>query len=79
MNSKRSPLSFEAAMAELEALVERMERGEQTLEDALRDFKRGVELTRRCQRALNDAEQKVQVLLEKEGSATIESFEGDES
>jgi exodeoxyribonuclease VII small subunit len=79
MSSKRNALGFEAAMAELEALVERMERGDTSLEESLRDFKRGIELTRRCQRALSEAEQKVQILLEKDGAGTTEPFDSDDA
>jgi len=64
---KQEPLDFEAALGELEALVERMEAGETSLEESLRDFERGVELTRNCQQSLRDAEQKVQQLLDKDG------------
>ncbi len=53
---------FESALEELEKLVERMEKGELTLEESLRDFERGIELTRRCQQALQEAEQRVQML-----------------
>ena len=67
MSSKKTPpLNFESAMQELEALVERMEKSELSLEDSLRDFERGVELTRLCQQALRDAELKVQMLVDKD-------------
>lgn len=66
---KRNEPDFEAAIKELESLVERMEQGEQTLEQSLRDFERGVELTRTCQTALKAAEQKVQQLLTHNGEA----------
>jgi exodeoxyribonuclease VII small subunit len=58
---------FEAAMAELEAIVERLEHGDLTLEESLKQFERGVELTRSCQAALKQAEQKVQVLSARPG------------
>ena len=74
---KRAEPDFEAAIRELEALVERMEQGEQTLEQSLRDFERGVELTRTCQQALKEAEQKVQQLLEQNGQAGLVPFEED--
>lgn len=57
---------FEAALEELETLVERMEGGELSLDASLAAFERGIHLTRRCQQALTEAEQRVQVLLEKE-------------
>jgi exodeoxyribonuclease VII small subunit len=64
---KTSTIDFEKALEELETLVERMEQGESSLEDSLKDFERGIELTRSCQAALAEAEQKVQILLEKNG------------
>lgn len=69
---------FEAALAELEALVEKMEQGDLSLDDSLKQFERGVQLTRSCQQALRTAEQKVQVLLEKNGEETLEPLDSDE-
>jgi len=74
--SKKTP-DFEAALAELESLVEQMEQGDLSLDESLKQFERGVELTRACQTALKEAEQKVQILLEKDGQAALESFPGD--
>ena len=71
-------LSFEDALGELESLVERMERGELTLEDSLKSFERGVELTRTCQQALQQAEQKVEILTSQSPDADLEPFESDE-
>ena len=67
--------NFETALAELEQLVEEMEGGELTLEESLRRFERGIELTRGCQKALRAAEQKVKILLEKDPEATPEPFD----
>lgn len=55
-------LKFEAALAELEAIVQNMEDGKLSLEDALADYRRGADLLRRCQFLLGDAEQQIQVL-----------------
>lgn len=57
-----SPLSFEAALAELEELVGRMESGELPLQESLAAYKRGAALLAYCQSALKDAQQQVQVL-----------------
>lgn len=81
MAKKRTPEQtpdFESALAELEALVERMEQGEVSLEESLQLFERGVNLTRTCQQALKAAEQKVQILLEKTPAAEPEDFSGNE-
>jgi exodeoxyribonuclease VII small subunit len=58
------PVDFEQALRDLEALVERLEAGDLTLEQSLNEFERGVALTRRCQQALSDAEQRVKILTE---------------
>ena len=76
--STKTP-DFETALSELEALVEKMERGDLSLDESLRQFERGVQLTRSCQQALKEAEQKVQVLLEKDGQITLEPFEDDDA
>lgn len=65
MAKKKSNNSFEESLAELQALVERMESGKLTLQESLADFAKGIALTRECQSALTNAEQKVQMLLEK--------------
>lgn len=58
----KAPQSFEAAMAELEALVASMEGGQLTLEASLAAYKRGAELLKYCQSALEDAQQQIKVL-----------------
>jgi len=69
----KSP-DFENSLAELEALVAKLEQGDVPLEDALKTFERGVVLTRQCQTALRTAQQKVEVLLTRNGDESIESF-----
>ena len=59
---KQQAPDFEAALAELEAIVQRLEQGELPLEESLRQFERGVVLTRSCQKALQQAEEKIRVL-----------------
>lgn len=56
------PTDFEAALAELEALVLKMEDGALALDDSLRAYQRGVELARICQQKLDAAEEQVRVL-----------------
>ena len=67
----RKSINFETAIEELESLVEEMEQGDISLEDSLKKFERGIELTRTCQKALQEAEQKVQILVEKETGDVI--------
>ncbi|MEQ1484056.1 exodeoxyribonuclease VII small subunit [Methyloglobulus sp.] len=74
MPKKKIVPSFEDALAELEQLVNRLERGDISLEESLQAFERGVNLTRTCQKALQEAEQKVQILIDKNGSQVLESF-----
>jgi exodeoxyribonuclease VII small subunit len=69
------PLDFEQALAELEGLVERLERGDLPLDEALKAFERGVALTRHCQSSLEAAQQKVEILLKRNGQVQIEPFE----
>ena len=59
--------NFEKALEHLEEIVSSMESGELTLEDSLKAFETGIKLTRECQTALKDAEQKVRVLLNENG------------
>ncbi len=68
------PADFEQALAELEGLVERLERGDLPLDEALKTFERGVALTRHCQSALKAAQQKVEILLKRSGEAGVEPF-----
>ena len=74
-------VDFEQALGELEALLERMERGELSLEDSLEHYERGVALGRACQRALDSAEQRIRILAEGQGEdggeSALEPFEHD--
>ncbi|MDP6948543.1 MAG: exodeoxyribonuclease VII small subunit [Arenicellales bacterium] len=66
---------FEKSLKELEAIVERMEAGDQPLETSIKDFERGMTLVRACRESLHQAELKVQKLIEKEGVLESEPFE----
>lgn len=69
-------IDFEKAYQELETLVERMERGDQSLETSLADFERGVALMKHCHGVLKNAEQKVEILVkDNEGLFSTEAFE----
>ncbi|MGH8290485.1 MAG: exodeoxyribonuclease VII small subunit [Steroidobacteraceae bacterium] len=70
---------FEQALAELETLVERLERGDLPLDEALKTFERGVELTRHCQGALKAAQQRVEILLKRNGQPESEPYTAPES
>lgn len=80
-SAKQTPAEtpdFETALAELENIVATLEKGDLSLEAALKNFERGISLTRQCQTALKQAELKVQKLVEKNGQQTLEPFEPEE-
>ena len=58
----KSPQNFEAALAELDSIVGSMESGQMPLEASLAAYRRGTELLKYCQAALDDAQQQVKVL-----------------
>jgi exodeoxyribonuclease VII small subunit len=68
--------SFEEQLGELEKVVERLERGELSLEENVSLFERGVHLSDACKKQLSAAESRVQVLLnpEQEGRVRVEAF-----
>ena len=75
-----SPKKFnlEKSLADLEELVEELESGDLPLEKAMKKFEEGIKLTRGCQTALKEAEQKVEILLKSAGGEDLEKFEVDE-
>ncbi len=75
---KRSALSFERSLEEFEKLVERMEQGELSLEESLKAYERGTQLSRACQAALDKAEQRIQILTENDGKLAADAIDGDE-
>ena len=66
--------ALEQSMAEITQLIEKMERGDLTLEQSLADFERGVTLVKHCQKLLTEAEQKVQVLTQQNGQETLATY-----
>ena len=75
MPKKTTKLDFESAIHELEQIVEQMESGNITLEESLSQFERGIALTRECQQALSEAEQKVEILMQKNGQSQFAPFD----
>jgi exodeoxyribonuclease VII small subunit len=71
-------INLEKALADLEELVEELESGDLPLEKAMKKFEDGIKLTRGCQTALKEAEQKVEILLKSAGGEDLEDFEVDE-
>ncbi len=68
-------MSFEDALGELEAIVTQMEQGDVPLEDALKQFERGVSLARQGQQRLAQAEQKVKILMQQQGQDFLADFD----
>ena len=77
--SSTKKFNLEKSLAELEELVEELESGDLPLEKAMKKFEEGIKLTRGCQAALKEAEQKVEILLSNAGDEDLEDFEVDEA
>ncbi|MFT7234753.1 MAG: exodeoxyribonuclease VII small subunit [Methylophagaceae bacterium] len=73
--ARRKKLDYEASITELESLVERLEQGDINLEESLKLYEAGVLITRDCQEALSQAEQKVQMLLQQSDQTNLVDFE----
>lgn len=76
MAQPKKAAAFEQSLNDLQSLVERLESGDLSLEDSLATFEQGIALTRECQSALQDAEQRVQVLLEQNATLTEQPDDG---
>jgi exodeoxyribonuclease VII small subunit len=77
--STKPAIDLEKALSDLETLVEELESGDLPLEKAMKKFEDGIKLTRSCQSALKDAEQKVEILLKSTaGEDTLGEFDVDE-
>jgi len=75
MSAKKS-FNLEKSLADLESLVEELESGDLPLDKAMQKFEEGIKLTRGCQAALKDAQQKVEILLKTAaGEESLEVFE----
>jgi len=72
-------VNLEKSLADLENLVEELESGDLPLETAMKKFEEGIKLTRGCQTALKEAEQKVEILLKSAGGEDLEQFEIDDT
>ena len=71
-------LSFEDALTKLENNVRTLEVGELSLEESLKIFEEGMKLSKLCSAKLEQAEAKIEVLLEKEGQLVTEEFDVEE-
>lgn len=73
-SKKPENMSFESTIEELEQLVEQLESGDLALDEALRKFERGISLARAGQLKLDDAEQRVRILLSNSDGAPLSDF-----
>jgi len=76
MSENTPPTNFEAALAELEAIIRQMESQQMPLQDSLTAFKRGTALLQQCQQTLADAEQQVRILTEQQ---TLSPFKDEQA
>ena len=78
MNKKtESQPNFEETLAELEKLIANLEEGELSLDESLSGFKHGIELTRQCQAALDNAQQTVELLTKNQDEDSLKPFDPD--
>ncbi|ENM5834816.1 exodeoxyribonuclease VII small subunit [Vibrio metoecus] len=73
-SKKPENMSFESTIEELEQLVEQLESGDLALDEALRKFERGITLARAGQLKLDEAEQRVRILLSNSDEAPLSDF-----
>lgn len=66
VRKNENSISFEDGLKELEGIVNKLENGNLTLEESLKEFQRGVELYRKCYSMINEVENKVKILLNSE-------------
>ena len=74
---KLDNLSFEESLASLEAIVEQLERGDLPLEQSMELFEQGLKLSQVSQQKLQQAEQKLQILLTEQGQQVLADFDID--
>lgn len=72
-------LNFEQSLSELESIVHQLEQGELSLEDSMTLFERGLQLSQNSQSKLQNAEQKIKMLMEQNGQQTLVDFPESES
>lgn len=72
--SSKKPANLEKSLESLEKIVDELESGDLPLEKAMQKFEEGIKLTRSCQAALREAEQKVEILMEGASGDELEEF-----
>ncbi len=77
-NSPKNLPNLEESLNEITHLIDQMEHDQPTLENCLASFERGIILIRHAQKILQEAEQKVQILMQKNGNEELSSYENPE-
>lgn len=72
--SSKKPANLEKSLESLEKIVDELESGDLPLEKAMQKFEEGIKLTRSCQAALREAEQKVEILMEGASGDELDEF-----
>jgi exodeoxyribonuclease VII small subunit len=76
---KENKKNFEEAISELEEVVSKLEKGELALDDSIDVFQKGIELSKYCNKRLDEVEKKISILIEEEnGELKEKSFPGTE-
>lgn len=74
MTKSNSKATLEATFADISKLIDDMEHQELTLEQSLAHFEKGITLIKQAQKMLNEAEQKVQILMQQNGQTTLAPY-----
>lgn len=78
-NKKPERMSFEESITELESIVQQLEAGELSLDQAMKQFERGIALAGASQQKLEQAEQQIKVLKQASSTAPLSDFDQDQS
>ncbi|MFW6172265.1 MAG: exodeoxyribonuclease VII small subunit [Elusimicrobiota bacterium] len=78
MENKENDLNFEQAFKELEKITSKLSQGNLSLEESIKLFERGMKLKDFCAKRLNQARNKIKILVEKQGEYKEEDFEHEE-
>ena len=78
MDDKTKLPNLETSLAEISTLIEHMEHGNLSLEQSLTQFERGIRLIKHAQKILQDAEQKVQILMQNTNQTSLDPYENNE-
>jgi len=70
--------NLEESLTEISQLIDNMEHSEQTLEQSLNHFERGITLVKHCQKILEEAEQKVQILIQNNNQEELTAYGEDD-